>query len=125
MRSEHKLQEKDANTYIYRYEKKYIGSFSIPFTTIFQSATMLESLCQVKIPLTVFGYYSDYSAKFSMTSDIKSKDGKDDDKDLLDSWIVNPNICSYVSLYINLDPIMSLFSSDEIDYVPGNEYILT
>jgi len=126
VRSEHRLQEKDANTYIYRYEKKYIGSFSIPFTTIYQSANMMESLCKVKVPLTVFGYYSDYSAKFSTTEnkknneDSKDKDKKKiEDKELLDSWIVNPNINTYVSLYINIDPILSLFSNEEIDYVPG------
>jgi len=86
----------------------------------------MESLCKVKVPLTVFGYYSDYSAKFSTTEnkknneDSKDKDKKKiEDKELLDSWIVNPNINTYVSLYINIDPILSLFSNEEIDYVPG------
>ncbi len=128
VRSEHRFQEKDANIYVYKYEKKYIGSFSIPFTTIYQNAQMMESLCQVKIPLSVFGYYSDYSAKFNMTEQKEKEDKKNkeekDENELQECATVNPFIGSYVSLYINLDPVLSLFSNEEIDYVPGNHFLL-
>ena len=65
-RSEQKIQEKIASTYIYRYEKKYLGAFQIPFSTIIQNANLLETVCKVSIPLTVFGYYSDTSSTYDV-----------------------------------------------------------
>jgi hypothetical protein len=136
-RTEEKIQEKDANTYIYRYEKKYLGSFEIPFTTIFQNANLLETMCKVNVPLTVFGYYSDTSSAFDVLQgkedDLRkketiSKEGEENNNSkssfrIVDETprIVNPYVNTYLSLYITMDPVPSFNKNDELDYVPGFE----
>jgi len=73
VRTEDVIQEKDANTYIYKYEKKYLGSLFLPFTTIFQNASLLETVSKINVPMTVFSYYSDTSTAF----DVQSKKEED------------------------------------------------
>ncbi len=132
IRTEEKIQERDANTYIYRYEKKFLGSFQIPFTTVLQNAALLETVCKVNIPPTVFGYYSDTSSTFDMLNNKEDdlRGGKDPDNmnskssfrlyDNVDR-IVNPFINTYISLYVTVDPVPGFSESDDIDYVPGFE----
>jgi hypothetical protein len=121
---EDQIKEKDATTYIYRYEKKYLGSFKIPFTTILENDCKLEAICKVDIPLTVFGYYSDSSSTFDLLNNITKEKGDLSSDGRLRSdalKVVNPSVNSYVSLYITLDPIFSVMGSDNLDYVPGFE----
>ena len=33
-------------------EKKYLGAFQLPFSTIFQNANLLETICKVNVPIT-------------------------------------------------------------------------
>lgn len=73
VRTEDLIQEKESNTYIYKYEKKYLGSLFLPFTTIFQNASLLETVSKINVPMTVFGYYSDTSTAF----DVQSKKEED------------------------------------------------
>lgn len=73
VRTEDIIQEKDSNTYIYKYEKKYLGSLFLPFTTIFQNASLLETVSKINVPMTVFSYYSDTSTAF----DVQSKKEED------------------------------------------------
>jgi len=79
LRTEQKIQEKDSNTYIYKYEKQYLGSFQIPFTTIFQNASLLETVCKINIPPSVFGYYSDVSSTYDILQhkeqDLRKEEG--------------------------------------------------
>jgi hypothetical protein len=127
IRSEQQLNEKDAHTYIYKYEKKYLGSFKIPLTTVLQNNSALEAICKVDIPLSLFGYYSDSSSSYDLiNSAIVERVKKDGDENLgriVDDVvkIVNPGINAYISLYITLDPVVSLQKSDDYDYVPGFE----
>ena len=135
------VKTKDANTFTQRFEKKYLGSFSIPFSTVFQNASILDTICKVDIPKIVFGYYSDTSSLFDVTKDEQEEQQKepqeqkeeefrlgrrplDNDRDAFQDdipRIVNPFIHSYVSLYITLDPIPSFTKNDDLDYVPGYE----
>jgi hypothetical protein len=73
VRTEDIVQEKDADTYIYKYDKKYLGSLFLPFATIFQNASLLETVSKINIPMTVFSYYSDTSTAF----DVQSKKEED------------------------------------------------
>ena len=73
VRTEDIIQEKEANTYIYKYEKKYLGSLFLPFSTIFQNASLLETVSKINVPMTVFGYYSDTSTAF----DVQNKKEED------------------------------------------------
>jgi coiled-coil and C2 domain-containing protein 2A len=140
------IKEKDANTFIQRFEKKYLGSFSIPFATVFQNASILDTICKVDIPKTVFGYYSDITATFDVTENDKMGGERANERNLSQSSggrglgnllgvfantnqeenievprIVNPFINTYVSLYITLDPIPDFTKNDDLDYVPGFE----
>ena len=134
---------KDANTYIQRFEKKYLGSFTIPFATVFQNASILDTICKVDIPKAVFGYYSDTSSIFDVSDTLKNDEKKPDppsrsqssllntvpkygnvgEGDVLEEIpkIVNPFVNTYVSLYITLDPVPNFTKNDELDYVPGFE----
>lgn len=135
---------KDANTYIQRFEKKYLGSFTIPFATVFQNASILDTICKVDIPKAVFGYYSDTSSIFDVSETYKDEKAKKPEEpsgqkssllntvpkygnvhegDQLEEIpkIVNPFVNTYVSLYITLDPVPNFTKNDELDYVPGFE----
>lgn len=68
VRTEDIIQEKDSNTYVYKYEKKYLGSLFLPFATIFQNASLLETVSKINVPMTVFSYYSDTSTAFDVQS---------------------------------------------------------
>jgi hypothetical protein len=108
VRTEQKIQAKDSNTYIYRYEKKYLGAFEIPFTTIFQNSNLLDAMCKVNVPMTVFGYYTDTSSTYDILQqkeeDLRKKERKsinNEDKQnknllLIDSilYLINHFRCS-------------------------------
>ena len=129
IRNEEKIVEKDANIYKYKYEKKYLGNFFIPFSTIFQNAKFLETMSRINIPLSVIGYYSDSSTIFEiLEEETKKKEEntgtkydafKEKDKDV--RKIVNPNINSYISLYMSCDPILTIFKDEEHEYSLGFE----
>jgi hypothetical protein len=127
IRSEQQLNEKDAHTYIYKYEKKYLGSFKIPLTTVLQNSSSLEATCKVDIPLSVFGYYSDSSSSYDLINSAivekTKKEGTENLARIVDDVvkIVNPGINAYISLYITLDPVVSLQKADDYEYVPGFE----
>jgi hypothetical protein len=129
VRSEQQISEKDAHTYVYKYEKKYLGSFKIPLTTVLQNNSSLEAICKVDIPLSLFGYYSDSSSSYDLINSaivqkVSSQGGNTENINrIVDEVvkIVNPAINAYISLYITLDPVVALQKSDEFDYVPGFE----
>jgi hypothetical protein len=66
VRSEDIIEGKGTNTYIYKYEKKYLGSLHLPFSTIFQNKGVLETVSKINVPMTIFGYYSDTSTAFDV-----------------------------------------------------------
>ena len=140
------VKEKDANTFIQRFEKKYLGSFSIPFATVFQNASILDTVCKVDIPKTVFGYYTDTTDMFDINQNDKMGGDQANEMNLTQTSggrglgnilnifadntqqenievprIVNPFINTYISLYITLDPIPDFTKNDDLDYVPGFE----
>ena len=138
LRTEDKIFEKDSNTYIYKYEKKYLGSFKIPFTTLFQNGNLLETVSKVNVPQTVFGYYHDTSSIFDVLNnteqDLRNKEGPKQESafgntsnrsgfKLVDDVkrIINPNVNSYISLYMTLDPVPGINKIDDSDYTPGFE----
>lgn len=128
VRTDLRIFEKVSNTYSYKFEKKYLGSFIIPFSTIFQnSSSILESMCRVSVPLTLFGYYSDPSSHYihedqtnqeENIDNIKKEEGQKEIEDF--PRIVSNHINTYISIYCTLDPVLEPFGGDEIDYVPGN-----
>ena len=149
IKKEYSIVDKINNVYIQKNERKYLGSFNIPFVTVFQNASILDTICKVDIPKTVFGYYSDTTSIFNIGT------GDEDDNNVTQQMgdgmqrensiqnkglgvlphfgqgkkltdfqiqkIINPFVNSYVSLYITLDPIPSFSINDETDYVPGFE----
>ena len=148
IKKEYSIVDKVNNVYIQKNERKYLGSFNIPFVTVFQNASILDTICKVDIPKAVFGYYSDTTSKFNIEAgdeddnnitqlDVDSK--KDNsvnntglgvlphfaqerkEAQYQERKIINPFVNSYVSLYITLDPIPSFSINDETDYVPGFE----
>lgn len=123
IRQEEKIEQKDSNTYIYKYEKKYLGNFFIPFSTIFQNATLLETMSRVKIPLSVTGYYSDTSSIYEMLDKMEQAGKHNEMIDLKNEVlkIVNPNIATYMSLYISVDPVLGIFKDEENDFTRGFE----
>ena len=149
IKKEYSMEDKVSNTYIQRNERKYLGSFNIPFATVFQNASILDTICKVDIPKAVFGYYSDTTSIFNIET------GEQEDQNIIEKMeddnvsnnfqgnmglgnlqhfaqrqrqkvyeikkIINPFVNSYVSLYITLDPIPSFSINDETDYVSGFE----
>ena len=57
IKKEYSVSDKTNNIYIQKNERKYLGSFNIPFATVFQNASILDTICKVDIPKAVFGYY--------------------------------------------------------------------
>ena len=149
IKKEYTMTDKTSNTYIQKNERKYLGSFNIPFATVFQNASILDTICKVDIPKAVFGYYSDTTSIFNIET------GEQEDQNIIEKMqeddnsnnfqgnlgmgnlqnfvqrqrkkvyeikqIINPFVNSYVSLYITLDPIPSFSINDETDYVSGFE----
>ena len=151
IKKEYTLSDKVNNIYIQKNERKYLGSFNIPFATVFQNASILDTICKVEIPKAVFGYYSDTTSIFNIdtgeeedTNITERLEGDDENasnnyqgiqglgnlhhfaykpkKKIYDvKKIINPFVNSYVSLYITLDPIPNFSINDETDYVSGFE----
>ena len=65
IKKEYSISDKTNNIYIQKNERKYLGSFNIPFATVFQNASILDTICKVDIPKAVFGYYSDTTSIFN------------------------------------------------------------
>ncbi|MCQ2816962.1 MAG: hypothetical protein MJ252_06830 [archaeon] len=120
------------------FQNRFLGSFTIPFVTIFQNASLLDTLCKVDVPKTIFGYYSDTSDTF----DVRKRFGEDINRDKKDKEkeaeikmeqkgevdrlapikkIVDPFSNTYVSLYITLDPVPNFSKNEDDDYVAGYE----
>jgi coiled-coil and C2 domain-containing protein 2A len=149
IKKEYSVSDKTNNIYIQKNERKYLGSFNIPFATVFQNASILDTICKVDIPKAVFGYYSDTISIFNLDTgeeedtNITEKLEEDDDNHRYEGiqglgnlhhfaqrrkqkvyeikQIINPFVNSYVSLYITLDPIPSFSINDETDYISGFE----
>ena len=151
IKKEFSLEDKINNIYIQKNVRNYLGSFNIPFVTVFQNASILDTICKVDIPKTVFGYYSDTTSIFNIETDEGDDDnitqkenlqvGRDTtfnnlagmgvvpsnfiaekkQKTFEVKQIINPFVNTYISLYITLDPIPSFSINDETDYVPGFE----
>ena len=145
VKKEYSINEKINNIYIQRNERKYLGSFNIPFVTVFQNASILDTICKVDIPKGVIGYYSDTTSIFNVETAEVGKNNSEDSKanssinnlsrlgvvpifaqreegpNFKIRKIINPFVNSYISLYITLDPIPSFSINDELDYVPGFE----
>lgn len=130
----------DSLTYMQRFEKKYLGSFSIPFVTVFQNASILDTICKVNVPKTVFGYYTDASDTFDVIQNIRMGDEVNNmsinpqatDQNMNNTnmnqqmpkenyKIINPFINTYISLYITLDPVPIFSMNDDSEYSPGFE----
>ena len=151
IRKEYSVKDKVNNIYIQENEKKYLGSFNIPFVTVFQNASILDTICKVDIPKAVFGYYSDTTSIFNIETgdeedennireEFQDEEKRDNplpqmaglgvvphfgqrqkDRNYIAKKIINPFVNSYVSLYITLEPIPSFSMNEETDYVPGFE----
>ena len=66
IKDEYALMDKINNLFVENRKRRYIGSFSIPFVTVFQNASILDTICKVDIPKSVFGYYSDTTSTFNV-----------------------------------------------------------
>ena len=143
IKDEYTVKDKINNLYIENRKRRYIGSFSIPFVTVFQNASILDTICKVDIPKSVFGYYSDTTSTFNVEGDSDNNITSHNENESVNisqnmgvvpefagrqketiyeiKEIINPFVNSYVSLYITLDPIPSFSINDETDYVPGFE----
>ena len=150
IKKEYSMSDKINNIYIQKNERKYLGSFNIPFATVFQNASILDTICKVEIPKAVFGYYSDTTSIFNIDTgeeeDTNITERLDQEDNTSNNYqgvqglgnlhhfaqkpkqkvfqvkqIINPFVNSYVSLYITLDPIPSFSINDETDYVSGFE----
>jgi len=149
IKKEYSVSDKTNNIYIQKNERKYLGSFQIPFATVFQNASILDTICKVDIPKAVFGYYSDTTSIFNLDT------GEEEDTNITERFeeendsnnyqgiqglgnlhhfaqkrkqkvfevkqIINPFVNSYVSLYITLEPIPNFSINEETDYVSGFE----
>ena len=151
IRKEYSVKDKVNNIYIQENEKKYLGSFNIPFVTVFQNASILDTICKVDIPKAVFGYYSDTTSIFNIETGDEGEENnieqfedegnknnnpmgqmpglgvvphfgqRQKERNYIANKIINPFVNSYVSLYITLEPIPSFSMNEETDYVPGFE----
>ena len=88
-------------------ENKFLGSFSIKLVSILQSFPKMEGQIRINRPLNLQGYGMLPSGMLS--SNIFNKDI---DTELLPS---------YISLSINLDPLLELPAENEYDFYPGGE----
>ena len=150
IKREYSMSDKINNIYVQKNERKYLGSFNIPFATVFQNASILDTICKVEIPKAVFGYYSDTTSIFNIDTgeeeDTNITERLEEDDNASNNYqgvqglgnlhhfaqrqkkkifevkqIINPFVNSYISLYITLDPIPSFSINDETDYVSGFE----
>lgn len=88
-------------------ENKFLGSFSVPLLSILQNSPKMEGHIRVDRPMNLQGYGMLPSGMLS--SNIFKGDI---DTDLLPT---------YVSVAINLDPILELPAENEFDFYPGGE----
>ena len=146
VKSDFSINDKVNDIYVQKKERKYLGSFKVPLSTVFQNNSVLDTICKVDIPKTVFGYYSDTTSIYNLgETDEEEKNENENDnrneamnnaagigvlprfgqnvstKDLYVKRIINPFVNTYVSLYITLDPIPNFTQNEDNDYVAGYE----
>lgn len=94
------------------------------------NANLLETISKVNIPIALNGYYSDASSVYDLIEknkeDILQGENKNETK--LEKMfieeeekIINPNISTYVSLFITLTPLLDIFKFDDHDFKIGFE----
>jgi hypothetical protein len=88
-------------------ENKFLGSFSVPLLSVLQNSPKMEGHIRVDRPMNLQGYGMLPSGMLS--SNIFKGDI---DTDLLPT---------YVSVSINLDPVLELPAENEFDFYPGGE----
>eukprot|EP01022_Parablepharisma_sp_SALTPOND_P033088 TRINITY_DN88170_c2_g1_i1.p1 TRINITY_DN88170_c2_g1~~TRINITY_DN88170_c2_g1_i1.p1 ORF type:complete len:1162 (-),score=130.16 TRINITY_DN88170_c2_g1_i1:2098-5583(-) len=95
-----------------RRERRFLGSFSLPLLTVFQNPPRLEAMVKLNRPSIIFGYYTSVHNVFQVVQEEESnKQG------------VNPEIPTFMSISISLDPPIALPSQNEYEYYPGFEDI--
>ena len=95
------------NKYEITVENKFLGSFSIKLISILQNFPKMEGQIRINRPLNLQGYGMLPSGMLSTNIF-----NKDIDTELLPS---------YISLSINLDPLLELPAENEYDFYPGGE----
>jgi len=94
-----------------RKERRFLGSFSLPLLTVFQNPPRLEAMVKLNRPQIIFGYYTSMHNLFQLAQEDVSKQG------------INPEIPTFMSLSISLNPPIALPSQNEFEYYPGFEDI--
>ena len=94
-------------------ERRFLGSFSIPLLTVFQNPPRMEAMVKLNRPPIIFGYYTSLHNLFQL--------GKGEDEHSRQG--VDPEIPTFVSVSISLDPPIALPSQNEYEYYPGFEDI--
>lgn len=88
-------------------ENKFLGSFSVPLLSILQNSPKLEGHIRVDRPMNLQGYGMLPSGM--LTSNIFKGD-------------IDTNMLpTYVSVSINLDPLLDLPAENEFEFYPGGE----
>ena len=103
------------NTYQLRLERRYLGSFILPLLTIFQNPPRIEAMFKVERPLSMFGYYTEKESLFAGTT--AQTPGAQASKGLE----TNPDIPTYVTLAVSLNPLLTIPAENQADYYPGAE----
>ena len=95
-----------------RKERRFLGSFSLPLLTVFQNPPRLEAMVKLNRPSIIFGYYTSLHNLFQLAQEEEpNKQG------------VNPEVPTFMSLSISLDPPIALPNQNEYEYYPGFEDI--
>ena len=95
------------NEYKVKLERRFLGSFELPILTILQNPSGIEASFRLNRPLCLQGYRIQRSDPF------KAKD---------DTEVFNdPEKPTYLSLKINLDPVLELPLENEGEYYAGFE----
>ncbi len=107
-----KSTEGDMDQETIRKERRFLGSFSIPLLTVFQNPPRLEAMVELNRPLIIFGYYTSVNNLFQFSQEEEvCKHG------------VNPEVPTFVSISISLDPPIAVPNENEFEYYPGFEDI--
>ena len=89
-------------------EHKYLGSFSIPLLTLFQNPKQ-EAQYRVDRPVFLIGYYNTTISMFAINPVGEN------------TVTTDPQIPTYVTIALTLDPILEIQSKNDADYYPGGE----
>lgn len=94
------------NVYSVLIEKRYLGSFQIPLITLFQNPKQ-NAVYKIDRPLFLFGYFN---MKPVFSSDLQ-----------ITNILADPFTPTYVTLSMNMDPILEISSRNNADYYSGGE----